>query len=72
MYPFYPGDLTYLSKFELGFRGCFKCGSLDHNRRDKCPVGYTATKEMLDVFYEDLHIHKPYLDRNCLNNQVSN
>ena len=28
--PFDPGNPSYLSKFNVNFRGCFKCGSTEH------------------------------------------
>ena len=67
-YPFNPEDPTFLSRFEIGFRGCFKCGQSDHFTRDKCPFGASTSKEMLDSFYRELKIHKPAF-RNQSNDQ---
>ena len=58
-YPFNPDDPTFLSRFEVGFRGCFKCGQTDHISREKCPFGANNSKKMLDGFYRELKIHKP-------------
>lgn len=58
-YPFNPDDSAFLSIFEVGFRGCFKRGQSDHNRREQCPFGSSNSKEMLNAFYRDLKIHQP-------------
>ena len=58
-FPYNPDDPLYLSKFEIGFRGCFKCGSPDHNRREKCPLRYDFNYEKMQIFYKELKIHKP-------------
>ena len=58
-YPFNPDDPLYLSKFEVGFRGCFKCGAPDHNRREQCPLRNEPSYEKLQIFYKELKIHKP-------------
>ena len=71
MYPYHPDDPSYISKFELDFKGCFKCGKEDHSRRDQCPIGYNASRQQLEAFYKELHIHKPHLARPNYGNQVS-
>ena len=50
MYPYHPDEPSYLSQFELGFKGYFKCCKVDHNRCDQCPIGYNATREVMEIF----------------------
>ena len=57
------------SKFDIDFKGCFKCGKVDHSRRDQCPIGYNASRQQLEVFYKELHIRKPHLARPNYGNQ---
>ena len=71
MYPYHPDDPSYISKFDIDFKGCFKCGKEDHSRRDQCPIGYNASRQQLEAFYKELHIHKPHLARPNYGNQVS-
>ena len=49
-----------LSRFPLGFRGCFLCGGEDHNNTRYCPK-----KESIDKkeFFKELWIHKPRTKR---------
>ena len=83
-YPYNPADPNYLSKYQLGFKGCFKCGSVDHFERQRCPLGNSNDRILVESFMTELAIHKPrfraqrdeYLRRGMSNkipnNQVSN
>ena len=59
LYPFNPNDPTYLSKFEVGFRGCFKCGGRDHRDRANCPLANITDPALLRTFFKELEIHRP-------------
>ena len=58
LYPFRTDDPNYISKFPLGFRGCYICGASNHFSRSNCP---TAQKGQFDknAFFRELWIHKP-------------
>ena len=58
-YPYNPANPSYLSKFPLGFRGCFKCGATDHWNRNSCPMGKSTEKELVNIFMHELVILKP-------------
>ena len=58
-YPFNPDDPGYLSAFPANLRGCFKCGSRDHITWKDCPLKNTNDKNLIDMFYKELKIHKP-------------
>lgn len=60
-HPFRQDDPTYLSRFPLGFRGCFKCGSQDHNSWKDCPHQRNGGNKR--EFFRELWIHKPHLKR---------
>ena len=83
-YPYNPSDPEYLSKYQIGFNGCFKCGSNDHYERSKCPLGRSNDRTLVETFMTELAIHKPkyrlqreeYLKKGMggrkFNNQVAN
>ena len=50
MYPYNTFDPRFLSKFSIGFRGCFKCGSWDHWNRNQCSVGDSNDPSMVQNF----------------------
>ena len=50
MFPFNPEDHSYLNKYELVFRGCFKCGLHKYNSRDRFPYGNNTNQAMMNVF----------------------
>jgi len=60
-YPFNPEDLDYLSKFQIRLRGCFKCGSMDHFRKEQCPIANERDRAVMDQFHQELKIHKPHM-----------
>lgn len=62
MYSYHPDEPSYLSQFELGFKGWFECSKVDHNRRDR---------QVIEIFYKELSIHKPHMNIRRPYNQVS-
>ena len=50
-YPFNPEDPDYLSKSQIGFRGCFKCGSMDHFRKEQYPNENNRDRAAMNQFY---------------------
>ena len=61
LYPYRLDDPTYVSKYPLGFRGCFKCGASTHFNLRDCPDRDTGTRT---EFWKELWIHKPHTKRN--------
>ena len=59
LYQYNPHDPTYLSKFEVGFGGCFKCGGKDHRDRASCPLSNSNDPRVLSLFFKELEIHRP-------------
>ena len=51
----------YLSSFPIGFRGCFKYGSLDPFQRKECPLDKVQDRATLDKFYREFNIHRLHL-----------
>ena len=68
LHPYRADDPGYLSKYPLGFRGCFKCGADDHNSWQQCPLKNDGNKK---EFFRELWIHKPQTKRSNQNNQSS-
>ena len=58
-YPFKPDDPEYTSRFPMSFRGCFKCGEIDHFNRRDCPLKDKNDMTLLEVFFKELRIHRP-------------
>ena len=58
-YPYHQDDPTYLSRSPLGFRGCFKCGKVDHWTRNDCLMENVDDKAVMDSFFKELRTHKP-------------
>ena len=58
-YPYNPAEPEYLSKYPIGFRGCFKCDSIGHNMKEDCPMGTIKDRRLLGIFFEEFRIHKP-------------
>ena len=56
-HPYNPNSPDYLSRYPLGFMGCFNCGELDHRSSRECKK--RVPKEERDLFWKDLWIHKP-------------
>ena len=61
LYPYRLDDPTYISKYPLGFRGCFKCGATNHFNLRDCPERDSGTRTK---FWKELWIHKPHTKRN--------
>ena len=66
-HPYRLDDPTYLSRFPLGFRGCFKCGADDHNSWKDCPHQRDGGNKK--EFFRELWCHKPHLKRSDFTNQ---
>ena len=62
-YPFDPNEPSYVSKFPVGWRGCFKCGKDDHWKRENFPDGNTQDKRIMEIFHKELKCHKPAFRR---------
>ena len=59
-FPFSKHHPYYLSKFPLGFNGCFICGSTTPHDKNIFPMKYTTGA--MDDFYLELNVHKPHTD----------
>ena len=58
----FDAEENFVSKFPLGFRGCFNCGATDHFCSNECPAvraGISSEKN----FFLELHSHKPWLKK---------
>ena len=55
-HPYNP-HTDFISKFEVGFRGCFRCGGDYHGRNGVCPKANdpASTRE----FWQEMWAHKP-------------
>ena len=58
-YPFDPNEPAYVSKFPLGWTGCYKCGKEDHWKREFCPEGNNQDQKLKEIFHKELKCHKP-------------
>ena len=60
MYPFRDDDPATISKYPLGFRGCFRCGNPKFHKRgaELCPRANNPT--VRTEFLWELWIHKPH------------
>ena len=61
-YPFDESN-NYVSRFPVGFQGCYMCGSQDHFKRTDCPDGNTQDRAKRKLFFADMHAHKPHTRR---------
>ena len=57
--PYNPAEPEYLSKFPVGFKGCFMCGRSDLWKRGDFPLGNVNDKTIFEVFFKEFHIHCP-------------
>ena len=62
-YPFDPNEPSYVSKFPVGWSGCYKCGKDDHSRRENCPEGNNQDQRIMEIFHKELKCHKPAFRR---------
>ena len=60
LYPYREDDPSYISRYPLGFRGCFKCGSETAHEDGfaSCPRHRDASAKA--PFFKELWIHKPH------------
>ena len=61
MYPYDPDDPDYLSIYQVGFKGCFRCGQVGHYDRAQFPLNNDLKASKL--FWTELGIHKPHTKR---------
>ena len=59
----YPGETSHLSKFPVGWIGCYKCGKEDYWKRFFCPEGNNQYPQLMDTFHKELKCHKPAFHR---------
>ena len=60
-YPF-NSDLDYVSKYPVGFKGCFTCASEAHWKSDDCPKVQSGQSNKR-AFFKELWTHKPWLKK---------
>ena len=70
-YPYNPDDPGYLSKFPVGWRGCYKCGKEDHWKREFCPDGNNTDPVIMEAFHRELRCHKPAFRQQSYSPRVS-
>ena len=60
-HPYNKSD-DFLSRFPLGFRGCYNCGQTDHRSTKECPL---AQRGIFDkkTFFSEMWAHKPHTKR---------
>jgi len=54
-----------LSKYPMGFRGCFACGKEDHRSGHECPLSGTSQFDK-KTFFLEMWTHKPHTKRPAL------
>ena len=60
-YPF-DAEYNFVSRFAVGFNGCFICGATNHFSRTDCPKGI-RNKEERRLFFNEMWAHKPHTKR---------
>ena len=55
----FDAEYNFLSRFPLGFNGCFICGATDHFNRMDCPKGINSKEERC-IFFNEMWSHKPH------------
>ena len=55
----YDREKDYLSKYPVGFRGCYACGKDDHRSSRECPLNQTGQFDK-NVFFLEMWAHKPH------------
>ena len=55
----FDAEYNFLSRFALGFSGCFICGATDHFSRMDCPKGI-KTRDERKMFFNEMWAHKPH------------
>ena len=48
-----------MSKYPIGFAGCFICGQLGHVKSNDCPI-WRSGRGSKKTFFLELHAHKPW------------
>ena len=62
-HPYDLNDPSYLIKFPLGWRGCYKYGQSNYWKRERCPEGNNIDIWIMDQFHKELKYHKPEFRR---------
>lgn len=62
-YPYREDALSYISKFPLGFCGCFRCGveTAHTDGFTSCPKARAGDQTAKMAFFKELWIHKPHM-----------
>ena len=55
----YDESRDFLSRFPLGFRGCYYCGNTDHFRTRDCPAAKNGNFNKMQ-FFQEMWLHKPH------------
>jgi len=63
MYPFREDDPATISKYPIGFRGCFRCGNPKYHERGMEPCPRINDPAAKTIFLRELWIHKPHTKR---------
>jgi len=58
----YDQERDYLSRFPLGFKGCYNCGETTHFRTQDCPTANSASFDKMK-FFSEMWAHKPHTKR---------
>ena len=69
-YPF-DSEYNFVSRFPLGFSGCFICGATNHYSRSDCPKGI-RNKDERRLFFNEMWAHKPHTKRPSVSFQYYN
>ena len=60
-YPYDP-EYDFTSRFAVGFKGCYICGSVEHFSSNECPQGISNSTER-KLFFNEMWAHKPHTKR---------
>jgi len=61
---------NYLSKYPLGFRGCYACGGTDHRSSKDCPLTHSGRFDK-QSFFREMWAHKPHTKNSKSHNPPS-
>ena len=64
----YDKETNYISRFPVGFRGCFNCGATDHFSTRDCPAAQSGNFNKRK-FFAELWAHKPHTRKFDFNRQ---
>ena len=66
----YDKDRNFLSRFPLGFKGCFNCGQNDHFSTRNCPMANAGNFDK-QTFFSEMWAHKPHTKKQSRDNNRS-